>query len=278
MQQGRGRGIAIDDDLPPGRRALTEGLRELHAQLVPPLLPVRRLAERLTTEKDPGWDSSGVYRYLSGKRVAPEAFIRKLYALAEKDAGGGADGLKPLQFFLDLLQGAERKRCGNCVRLRQEVRELQGGLAQAETETSVLRSKVDELHVQGAGLEKALFAARQQAAMHLPVPHPRGDRQVHAQDVAAAKQIARRAQELQDQGDQGAALALLRETTEVLTPAESAATLVLLREQQQKQLVETLIHIYGRDQPEDNVIRVALELHDYGLLDDAGAVLRAAVK
>ncbi|MGO4755939.1 hypothetical protein AB4212_46340, partial [Streptomyces sp. 2MCAF27] len=65
-------------------------------------------------------------------------------------------------------------------------------------------------------------------------------------------------------------------TSEVLTPLESAASLVLLRKQHRDRLADTLITIYGRDHPKRDVIRAALQLHEYGMADDAGAMLRAA--
>ncbi len=60
-----------------------------------------------------------------------------------------------------------------------------------------------------------------------------------------------------------------------MSHAELAALLCLLRRQQERALADDLIHIYGRDQSPQDVVRVAAELHDRGAADDAGALLRA---
>jgi hypothetical protein len=53
---------------------------------------------------------------------------------------------------------------------------------------------------------------------------------------------------------------------------------VMLRQQRQDHLADNLIHIYGRDQEDRDVMHVAMELHDQGAISDAGAVLRAALR
>jgi hypothetical protein len=42
-------------------------------------------------------------------------------------------------------------------------------------------------------------------------------------------------------------------------------------------LADNLIHVYGRDQGREDVLNVALALHEEGAPDDAGAVLHAAL-
>ncbi|MFD5567171.1 hypothetical protein [Streptomyces cadmiisoli] len=95
--------------------------------------------------------------------------------------------------------------------------------------------------------------------------------------MAVVKQLTKRAEELHDGGSPDAALTLLRQTTEILSPAEMASVLVLLRQQQHDLLADNLIHIYGRDQTDQDVLYAAHELHEQGLPKDAGAILRAAL-
>jgi chromosome segregation ATPase len=71
--------------------------------------------------------------------------------------------------------------------------------------------------------------------------------------------------------------ALLRHSVEVLSPAETAALVCVLREGQLDELARTLIHIYGRDNPDLHVMRAAAQLHRHGAPDDAAALLRAAL-
>ncbi|GAB2775809.1 hypothetical protein [Streptomyces daliensis] len=113
---------------------------------------------------------------------------------------------------------------------------------------------------------------------HLPVPRTAGDRQVNASGVPSAQQFADRAAELLAQGLPDAALAAMREATEALTAAESAAALILLRAEDQTELAETFLHIFGRQQPDKEVMRMALGLIvEYDSPHDAGAVLKAAL-
>ncbi|MEV5142393.1 hypothetical protein AB0K71_30130 [Streptomyces syringium] len=250
--------LRSDEDLPPGRRRLAHVLVALYGHLNEPTL--ERAAQRLENcgyKKDP----SEISRYLNGRRVPPANFVRVLHKAAVEQAGLSAVGMTRDQ-LLSVHAGAEPTLCRSCPELRRRNRTLQGELK------GLLDAK--------AGLETALAGAEERLA-HLPVPLPNADRQVWAKEVAAARQVAKRAEELHLQGEHEGALALLRETSEVLTPIESAATLVLLHQREQSQLAETLIQIYGRDQPRKAVMRVALELHDCGMTDAAGAILRAAV-
>ncbi|MBB4893846.1 hypothetical protein FHS39_002880 [Streptomyces olivoverticillatus] len=246
-------------DLPPGRYRLAQVLVALYGHMDMPSL--RRAAQHLATKgytKDP----SELSRYFNGERLPPEGFVQRLYETAVEEAGVAAVGLTWEQ-VQEAHAGAEPSLCQTCPKLRRENRTLKG--------------RLKKLRADKAGLESALAAAKERQAF-LPVPSPTGDRQERARDVAAACQIIHRVEELQTRGEEGAAFDWVRETAELLTPAESAATLVLLRQQQEEQLAEALIQICGRDHPGDKVIRVALELHDYGLSEDAGAVLRAATR
>ncbi|MFD0393596.1 hypothetical protein ACFQ3Z_18670 [Streptomyces nogalater] len=96
--------------------------------------------------------------------------------------------------------------------------------------------------------------------------------------MSAARQLVAQAEELDGSGREDLAFTLLRQgTTELLTPAETALVVVELRYRQRDRLADDLIHVYGRDQEDQDVMAVALELHEKGAPDDAGAVLRAAL-
>ncbi|OOQ52218.1 hypothetical protein AFM16_14965 [Streptomyces antibioticus] len=69
-------------------------------------------------------------------------------------------------------------------------------------------------------------------------------------------------------------LSLLHHTVRTLSHAEIASLMCLLRHQQERELADNLIHIYGRDQSHQDVIQVALHLHERGAPDDAGTLLR----
>jgi hypothetical protein len=90
--------------------------------------------------------------------------------------------------------------------------------------------------------------------------------------------VAKRAAELRGNGKQEAALTLLRHTTEVLSPVETATLFRALRHHQQSELLDNLIHIYGRDHQDQEVMHVTWELHKQGCPDDAGALLQAAIE
>ncbi|GEK03802.1 hypothetical protein TNCT1_60780 [Streptomyces sp. 1-11] len=74
------------------------------------------------------------------------------------------------------------------------------------------------------------------------------------------------------------ALRLLRRSTEVLNPLETAEVLLLLRHRQHDELADNLIHVYGRDQGDQDVLHVALSLHEQGSFTDVGAILHAALE
>ncbi|WP_189784075.1 hypothetical protein [Streptomyces capitiformicae] len=212
-------------------------------------------------------------RFLSGERIPPPEFIETLYKEACSDAGDN----KAISISLDGLMklratAVDERRCDRCANLSERTAEL----AALKRETSMLRAEVTELTADKAGLQARLAAQANPAPP--PVPRRRGDRRRSRKDVMAARQVAAQAEELGRSGSQDAALTLLRQTTEVLSPAETAVVLLTLRQQRQNRLADNLIHIYGRDQEDQDVMRVALELHEQGASGDAGAILRAAVR
>ncbi|GAB1335838.1 hypothetical protein ACE1SV_24280 [Streptomyces sp. E-15] len=174
---------------------------------------------------------------------------------------------------------------------RQQRKQLAARLRSARTEQARLRTVVADLKVTVADLKTALAekaaseaglrelpAAAQDARAQLPVPRRPRDRQLSTKDVSATRQLVTQAEELDSSGREDLALTLLRQsTTELLTPAETALVVTELRYRERDRLADDLIHVYGRDQENQDVMAVALELHEEGAPDDAGAILRAAL-
>ncbi|MFF7402816.1 hypothetical protein [Streptomyces murinus] len=255
------------------------------------------LAERLHS------NSTSLSRFVSlDPRIPSEKFIENLYKAACPDAtvSGGCVGIT-LEALQDLRTSAdgERRGCPSCVELggridsltaqlnalcpacaaREKEREDAAALAASlRQEVASLRSRVRALEASEAGLQARPAMAKARRAP-LPVPRQQRDRQRSQKEVAVARQLTAQARELDSAGQQDEALALLRRgTTELLSPTETALVIVELRQQKRDHLVDNLIHVYGRDQGDRPVMTVAAELHEEGAADDAGAVLRAALK
>ncbi|GAA2234432.1 helix-turn-helix transcriptional regulator [Streptomyces nogalater] len=173
---------------------------------------------------------------------------------------------------------------------RRQRKQLAARLRSARREGARLRMEVADLKMTVADLKAELAEklaseagprerlAAQDASAQLPVPRRPGDRQLSTRDMSAARQLVAQAEELDGSGREDLAFTLLRQgTTELLTPAETALVVVELRYRQRDRLADDLIHVYGRDQEDQDVMAVALELHEKGAPDDAGAVLRAAL-
>lgn len=260
MQAGQV-GTRIDSALPPERRRCARLLVSLYKRVGTATLKDASalLGSRGLTASE--CEISYISRCLNGNRVPSTQFVNQLYKLAAERANGLPLDVS-FQDALSIHQQAQMRMCRSCVRLRRMNHSLRG--------------EVKRLRRSRAGL-KSVPQTIELPATPLPVPLEEGDRQRRAKDVAVAMQLAIRAQELHDHDERDAAVGLLGDTAEVLTPAESAAAIVLLRGQHQDRLAEALIRMYGRDQSEKDVMRVAIELHEYGRSDDAGAILRAAV-
>ncbi|MET8246182.1 hypothetical protein ABZV31_18205 [Streptomyces sp. NPDC005202] len=285
----------LSSDVPPGKRAFARTLQALCRQLLPDET-TRAAGKPLTQEnaaKRLHSNPSSLSRFLSARTVPSLEFAEHLYKQACADAGGedlvdtSVDELRALHSQAvaerrcrkcaklsakaDLLTQQLEEAATTCAALRQEAAELES----LRKEVAALRSAVSELKAARAGL-RARLAVRA-ASTPLPVPGRRGDRQRMHNDVAAVRQLASQAEKLQGSGREGAALTLLCQTTEALSPVEMAGVLALLRKQQRDDLADNLIHIYGRDQRDQDVMHASLALHEQGSPDDAGALLRAAL-
>ncbi|MFF0017090.1 hypothetical protein [Streptomyces sp. NPDC005374] len=274
--KGKGRRLWTDKvirrDVPPGRKALAVALQVLARHLKkdpkeggkPPTQ--KEAANRLITSE------SSLSRFLQGRYVPDLSVVNALYAAACADAGS-PDRVGVTRGELNEVHAraeAER-RCRRCASLSKDTE-----LARAEADA--LRRQLKEAKNTKAGLQARLITLSRPTP--LPVPRRRRDRQRMTRDTGAARQVAQRVRDLQNLGAHGEelALTLLRQTTtEVLSPVETAFTLASLRAEEQHQLADNLIHIYGRDQPDQDVMNIALALHELGLAADAGAILRSAV-
>ncbi|MDW8808434.1 hypothetical protein P1P68_27500 [Streptomyces scabiei] len=263
-------------DVPPGRRALAMTLGNLCRHLKPDFsgqsgnkrLNQSEAAGRLRS------NPSSLSRFLSGKTVPGPEFIETLYKEACTDAGSERAVGVSLDDVMSLrLRAVDERRCVRCADLSEQAEQL----ASLRNESATLRAAVTELNAAKAGLQARLAALARPAPP--PVPRRKRDRRRSRNDGAAARRVAAQAEELGRGDRQDVALAMLRQTTtEVLSPVETAVVLLTLRQRHQNRLADNLIHVYGRDQGDRDVMQAALELHEQGAHSDAGALLRAAMR
>ncbi|MFJ2016317.1 hypothetical protein [Streptomyces nodosus] len=220
--------------------------------------------------------------------------VKKLYTEACQDAGGEIHvGITLDELTLLHKQAEAERRCRGCAELAAEVDTLTQQLKEAEAmravarqeaaelgslrgEIAALQDAVEKLKADRAGSQARL--STRAASGPLPVPRRKGDRQRMRRDIAAVRGLAEQAKKLDSDGRAGAALTLLRRSAEVLNPLETAGVLQLLREQQHDELADNLIHVYGRDRDDQDILHVALTLHEQGSPGDAGAILQAALE
>ncbi|WP_449340095.1 hypothetical protein [Streptomyces chartreusis] len=249
-------------------------------------------------------NTTSVSRFASlDPRVPSPVFIEDLHkaACVAAAASGRFVGitLEDLQTLRALAEAETRGRCQSCIELGRRIdslnqqlntpcascemheRQLAAGAAQLQAlrnEIAGMRAAMQEMETTEAGL-RARLALAKASRTPLPVPPRRGDRQRSETERAVARQLAAQAWELDSAGKEDSALILLRHgTTELLSPSETALVMVELRQQGRDHLVDDLIHVYGRDQDDRQVMSVAVELHEEGAVNDAGAILRAALK
>ncbi|MFF5649834.1 hypothetical protein ACFY8N_15555 [Streptomyces collinus] len=207
--------------------------------------------------------------------------VRSEAAALRQQASDSADELNNIRAELGTVMEEAAALRKEAAALKREVRTLKAEVQTLKAEVQTLKAreglalKATARRAIRAGQQSRL-AARADAAL-LPVPPRRGDRQQSSPEKRAALTVARQAEALQNGGRQDGALALLRHSVEVLSPAETAALVCVLREGQLDELAGTLIHIYGRDNPDPHVMRAAAHLHQHGASDDAAALLRAAL-
>ncbi|MEV0179571.1 helix-turn-helix domain-containing protein [Streptomyces sp. NPDC050625] len=285
-------------DVPPGKRALALAMQRLchHIAAAVPGKSVEAGPTQAEVAKHLNCSETSLSRFLSGQSVPRDRDLEYFYKSACTDAGG--EDILGISFdeLEKLREQAWAERCQSCVALRAErdalTKQAEGAqaevaslrnaatrdaaeLAALRQEVRSLRDSVAELRATRAGLQARLAA--QASVAPLPVPRRKGDRQRSRTDASAARRVAQQATELHRDGRRQAALDLLRHTTDVLSPLETASLLQALRHQQQNELADNVIHIYGRDHHDQDILQVTLELHRQGAPDDAGALLRAAL-
>ncbi|QJS11734.1 hypothetical protein HKX69_21480 [Streptomyces argyrophyllae] len=165
--------------------------------------------------------------------------------------------------------------------LRQQASLKDASLRTLQRKYTVLRRKAASLRERVSLLEAGSPALSPDApaAAQLPVPRRAGYRQRTELDTAAARNVARRAEALGGDGRQAdEVLALLRHTADAYSPAETALLVVLLTQEGQEDLARDLLHIYGRDKPDREVLRTALELLSSGAPGNAEALLLTAAQ
>lgn len=294
----------LGSDVPPGWRAFAQALQQLCQHLFQENSPgsadtsftQEKAARQLNTA------SSCLSRFLNAKTIPSLRVTQHLYDIACAAAGGEDRVGITLKELTVMRSVAEAERhCTKCkVRQEQAVlcspqiskaaaaeREEAGGkgeegedagTAEVEAlreEVAMLRAAVAGLKASQVGLPARLAAPTSSAPP--PVPRRKGDRRRMHNDMAAVRQLASQAGQLQNSSPHGMAIKMLSQTVEALSPLETAGLLNLLRKQQQHELADNLLHVYGRDQEVENVMHAALTLHQHGLSDDAGELLRAAV-
>ncbi|MFJ2395120.1 hypothetical protein ACIOTI_20505 [Streptomyces sp. NPDC087843] len=304
----------IGSDVPPGKRALAAELQKLCRLLAlesDGSAPTQKqAADRLHVT------DTSLSRYLSAVYLPGIDIVRDLHSTASADAGGAEKAGIAFTRLEALHSAAEAEQCRRCVKsrsevaaLRQQNHELATELVDTQVELGAVQESVAALREGDAAVKREIqtlqaevrtlkarearslknsarraiqagqrspLAAGKDAAL-LPVPPPRGDRQQSNPEKRAAWNVARQAEALQNGGRQDGALTLLRHTADVLSPAEAATLVAALREKQLDELARTLIHIYGRDNSDLDVMQAAAQLHQHGAPADAAALLQAAL-
>ncbi|MGW3630162.1 hypothetical protein ACWD7F_08385 [Streptomyces sp. NPDC005122] len=276
----------IGGEVPPGKRAFAAELQKLCRLLAPESdgsAPTQKqAADRLHVT------DTSLSRYLSAAYLPGIDIVSNLHSTASADVGGAEKAGITFARLEGLHSAAEAEQCRRCVKSRSEVAALREGDAAVKREIQTLRAEVRTLKAREARSlksstrrairagQRSRLAPRKNTAL-LPVPPRRGDRQQSNPEKRAARNVARQAEALQKDGRQDGALALLRHSADVLSPAEAATLVAALREHQLDELAGTLIHIYGRDNPDLDVMRAAAQLHQHGAPGDAAALLQAAL-
>ncbi|WP_328736162.1 hypothetical protein [Streptomyces bobili] len=197
------------------------------------------------------------------------------------DLESAASRLRAAKDENEQLRGAYEELHTQHEELRKQTSLKADSLRALQRKYKVLRREAASLRERTSHLEAGSPAVSPDAPVIAPLPVPRqaGDRQRTELDTAAARNVARRAETLRDGGRQAdEVLALLRHTTDAYSPAETALLVVLLTQEGQEDLVRDLLHIYGRDKPDREVLRTSLELLRSGAPTSAEALLLATTE
>ncbi|WP_327703595.1 hypothetical protein OG530_19080 [Streptomyces decoyicus] len=282
-QQGR-RMAAIDLGLPAGNRRLAEALRAMRQMLPPGLGTYTAIAAQAATDcNSEQLSKATISRYFSGKLIAPGWFICWLHATIQRGRHTGGS-LTPLEELLVLQRSAtEPTDCSGCNKLikelsRSETERLTAMFQKWQLERALAECRdLSRRTGSGAGThERSQHRRRPPSA--LPVPYYRADRQRELNDTRAAETVTKRVSALASAQDHHEASAVLSHAGEVLPPTEVAALVVGLRSKGVRDVAETLLRAYARDQAAEDVIGLAHGLLEYRLFSDAETLLRMATK
>ncbi|MEU3199083.1 hypothetical protein [Streptomyces sp. NPDC006996] len=291
----------LGDDVPPDRQRLAFALQEMCRRLTVRTPEGEALTHPTQAQaaKHLKISETALTRYLHGQHVPADKVTVYLYDTACRDAGGQQNLGIAKKELLALRARAAQERCGNCSRHREAARaagqklkllqenqqelertaeEKSRELRAARQQVSVLKQETQRARnaqpVPEAGPQEGRTAAT--AATLLPVRRRQGDRQQSKNETAAALSIASRVKELLSGGRPDSTLALLLHTVEASSPAEIALSVALLRTMSEHELAGNLVHIYGRERSDRDVVHTALKLHEQDAVADAEALLHAA--
>ncbi|MGW0892855.1 hypothetical protein [Saccharopolyspora sp. NPDC002578] len=254
-----GRNVA--KDISDERRELVDLLKRLCGHLGAGRKQTQReIVARLARQHGYPTDDTKLSKMLNGRLFPEYALVKALHALACEDASPGAVGITA-EGLGRLYSRAEDSRCRVCAGHLRRVREL-------EEQAKFCR----EFHVDVGSAQSA-----REAFVQLPVPVSAGDRQPSefAPVVDALTELAAGA--LAD-GRHEDTLLLIGEIVERLDVQDVAACVVAFRGRAAHCLADTLLQLYGREQAERQVMRLALQLQEAGRITDAGAAMRASVR
>ncbi|MEV0849487.1 hypothetical protein AB0J21_27050 [Streptomyces sp. NPDC049954] len=290
----------------PERQNLRDAFQHLQA-----LTGLRTAAEVISALRKRGYPvvKSAYSRYLSGRRTPDAGFAAALYGLAVERSGADRVGVS-LEEVQAMREETLMKRC--CASCRNTATENAALAAENEAlrmEAELLRGRLEQAglaSVPRPGEELAVTASTTARATStkLPVGQDSGDRQAAAAPdegnedggaapeshlalpavpQPAAEQLVRRITELSGHHAGGsqdgeAALALLLETTQSLTPAEMGATVRLLQESGLDGLADSLLTAYARRRRASDVIHAALTLHEAAATASLRTLLMTAAR
>lgn len=291
----------LGEGVPPDRQRLAFALQKICRHLVVRTMWGVALTHPTQAQaaKHLNISETALSRYLHGQHVPPDKVTVYLYDIACRDGGGEQSLGITKKELLALRARAAQERCSNCSRhraaaraagqklklLQENQQELERSAEERARELRAARQQVSTLKretqrartvqpLPEAGSQEGQQASK--AATLLPVRHRRGDRQQSKNETTAALGVASRVGDLLDGGRPDSTLALLRHTVEAYSPVEIALSVALLRRMSRHELAGNLVHIYGRERSDRDVVYTALMLHEQDAVADAEALLHAA--
>lgn len=259
------------------------------------LTGLRTAAEVISALRRKGYPvvKSAYSRYLSGSRTPDAGFAAALYSLALERSGAEQVGVSLEEVQAIREKTSRKRRCASCRNTATENAMLSAENKALRKEAELLRGRLGQAGLggiphQGEKPEVAADTDTDIPSAKLPVGQNAGDRQadtvlgwqnkagvayaerrpaLSAGPQPAAEQLVLRITELEGRNtgvaqDGEAALALLLETAQSLTPAEMGATVQLLQASGLGGLADSLLIAYARRRQASDVIHAALTLYE----------------